>query len=387
MSKIRIESRTEEEKMNSIIGAFLGVIIGDALGMPYEGKSYKEILFSTMRRGVSGFMARQPYYNYATHKQISGKPPATYTDDWQLNRAVAHSLITCGGFSLSVCINYHVSELIKDGANFGASTRSNLDYYRLRFEKGEPFIFRAVEELSGFGLSNGVAVKVMPLALFYNRDPEKLYDIIVKLSAVTHRSREAMLSAYVIAMLMIRLYYQPVGVDCPITNHQRLDLIDYLIENLYIREGKDNEPSRLMRGLLAVRNLIDFGIMSSLSQELKEQKITNEERIMLIRGCMADGCGGDPSFHLGADCACYHSIPFVIAMFLLNPSQFKQGLIDIVNCGDDTDTNGAMLGALLGINLGAKKIPEELSGASLDFRDAGKLATEFFGVMKQSDVL
>ncbi len=386
MSKARDRIRTEEDKLNSIVGAFLGLIIGDALGMPYEGKSPKEIMFSTMRQGVSGFVARQPYYNYETHRQIAGKPPASHTDDWQLNRAVTRSLVACGGFSLSHCVNCHVQELLKDAGNFGASTRSNLDYYRLRFEEREPFIFRAIEELSGVGLSNGVAVKVMPLALFYNRDPEKLYDIVVKLSAVTHRSREAMLSAHVMATLMILLYYYPIGVDSPINDHQRLDLLDYLIENLYIREGKDSEPSRLMRGLLIVRDLIDWGVLSGLSETLKEKSLSNEERALLIRQCMVDG-GGDLSHHIGADCACYHSVPFVIAMFLLNPSQFKQGLIDVVNCGDDTDTNAAMLGALLGINLGAKKIPEELSGASLDFRDAGKLGVELFGLMKQLDIL
>ena len=380
------KTRTEEEKMNAIVGAFLGLIIGDALGMPYEGKSQKEIMFSTMRRGVSGFVARQPYYNHDTQRQVAGKPPASHTDDWQLNRAVAHSLVACGGFSLSHCVNYHVQELLKDAGSFGSSTRNNLDYYRLRFERGEPFIFRAIEELSGFGLSNGVAVKVMPLALFYNRDPEKLYDIIVKLSAVTHRSREAMLSAYVMAMLMISLYYYPIGVDTPINNHLRLELMDYLIEHLYIREGKDNEPSRLMWGLLWVRDLIKSKILSRLSEALQTQPMTNEERALIIRECIIDG-GDNPSCYIGADCACYHSVPFVIAMFLLNPSQFKQGLIDVVNCGDDTDTNAAMLGALLGINLGAKKIPEELSGASLDFRDAGKLGTELFGVMKQLNIL
>jgi hypothetical protein len=53
----------------------------------------------------------------------------------------------------------------------------------------------------------------------------------------------------------------------------------------------------------------------------------------------------------------YHTVPAVIHAWLINPEDFQKALLDIVNCGGDTDTTGAILGAVVGSAVGKEGIP------------------------------
>jgi ADP-ribosylglycohydrolase len=55
----------------------------------------------------------------------------------------------------------------------------------------------------------------------------------------------------------------------------------------------------------------------------------------------------------------YHTVPAVLHAWLINPRNFPEALLDIISCGGDTDTTGAILGGIVGAAVGKQGIPEE----------------------------
>ncbi|MFH1430521.1 MAG: ADP-ribosylglycohydrolase family protein [Candidatus Uhrbacteria bacterium] len=58
-------------------------------------------------------------------------------------------------------------------------------------------------------------------------------------------------------------------------------------------------------------------------------------------------------------CATFDSVPFVLATAARYSQSFRDGVLAAVNAGGDTDSNGAMVGAILGAAHGLCAIPEE----------------------------
>jgi len=55
----------------------------------------------------------------------------------------------------------------------------------------------------------------------------------------------------------------------------------------------------------------------------------------------------------------FHTVPVAIYAWLRHPNGFRSALIEALECGGDTDTVGAIVGALVGCGVGEKKIPPE----------------------------
>ena len=55
----------------------------------------------------------------------------------------------------------------------------------------------------------------------------------------------------------------------------------------------------------------------------------------------------------------YHSVPVALYAWLQSPDDFQTAMVSALNCGGDTDTVGAMVGALAGVSVGSTGIPAE----------------------------
>jgi hypothetical protein len=55
----------------------------------------------------------------------------------------------------------------------------------------------------------------------------------------------------------------------------------------------------------------------------------------------------------------YHSVPVALYAWLRHPNDFRTDLLAVLDCGGDTDTVGAILGALMGAQSGRGAIPKE----------------------------
>jgi hypothetical protein len=63
----------------------------------------------------------------------------------------------------------------------------------------------------------------------------------------------------------------------------------------------------------------------------------------------------------------YHTVPAVLHAWLRHPNDFRQGMREIIGCGGDTDTTGAILGGIIGARVGIAGIPKAWVDNILEF--------------------
>ena len=63
--------------------------------------------------------------------------------------------------------------------------------------------------------------------------------------------------------------------------------------------------------------------------------------------------------HDGVSGYAYHSVPVALYAWLKSPNNFREALASALDCGGDTDTVGAIVGALAGVSAGIGSIPTE----------------------------
>lgn len=184
----------EPIKLDKVLGAFYGVAIGDALGMPVETWTAKEILEKF------GLLTR--YADPKNHKWFSGFKRGVTTDDYQLTEAFAKSLIACKGFNMDEVAIKFVESFSRRNIGWGRSTQTAA----MKISLGENWVSSGKSDDPKAGTGNGVAMKIAPLAMMAylegvslrNRD-EKLHSYFRKaydLAIMTHNKPLGISSAY-----------------------------------------------------------------------------------------------------------------------------------------------------------------------------------------------
>ena len=240
----------------------------------------------------------------------------TYTDDTHMMIGMAESLIKTKGF---------------DGRDMTYTFIRNYELEPFRgYGPGPPHIFRAIragaawdtaaQELYGGGsFGNGSAMRIAPIGVFYHDDPAMLTEVAYKSSQITHAHKlgkeGAALQAYAIALA--------ANLD-PKTAFDQGDFLAKLID--YVEEAVYKEKLDKIKGLLA--------------QPDKARAATE----------------------LGNGIEAFNSVPTAIYSFLIHPDSFAQAVLHAVSLGGDTDTIGAMTGAITGAYLGVESIPNRWRG-------------------------
>lgn len=235
----------------------------------------------------------------------------TYTDDTHMMIGIAESLINSKGFN---------------GKDM-AYTFSN-NYYLEPFRgygPGPPRIFRAIRAgaawdtaarqlYPGGSFGNGSAMRVAPIGVFYHDDMKMLTEVAHKSSEITHAHKlgkdGAALQAYAIALA--------TNLDPQVTL------------------GRSEFLARL-------RDYADEAVY--------------EEKLDRMKGLLAQPDRARAALELGNGIEAFNSVPAAIYSFLVHPDFFTQAVVDAVSLGGDTDTIGAMTGAISGAYLGAEAIP------------------------------
>jgi len=240
----------------------------------------------------------------------------TYTDDTHMMIGVAESLIRTRGF---------------DGENMTQTFVKNYELEPFRgYGPGPPRIFRliragkawdkAAQELyHGGSYGNGSAMRVAPIGVFYYDNPEILREVAHKSSQITHThtlgKEGAAVQAYAIGLATN--LEPPLAVD----QHDFLaKLINYTQDRVY------KEKLNRIKGLLV---------------ESDKARVTTE---------------------LGNGIEAFNSVPTAIYSFLAQPDSFTQAVLYAISLGGDTDTIGAMTGAISGAYLGIESIPNSWKG-------------------------
>jgi len=282
---------------DKFIGCMLGTHAGDALGMPVEGFSHKaiEAEFGEVRDMIPARLG-----------------VGTYTDDTEMMISVAESLVEKRGFDGNDMARRFV-ENYNPSRGYGGGTYQALRLLRsgMRWDAVGERIF------GGGSFGNGSAMRVAPVGVFCYDNPDELRRVAHQSSRITHShilGREgAALQAYAVALA--------VGSDPKV----KLDAEQFL------------------------HKLIQFVL-----PEAKELEIRLERMMDLMGG----SAGREDVIRLlGHDSRIFSSVPTAIYAFLRHYESFEEAVVYAVGLGGDTDTIGAMAGAISGGRHGRSGIP------------------------------
>jgi ADP-ribosyl-[dinitrogen reductase] hydrolase len=176
---------TKITKTEKIRGAIVGLLVGDALGVPYEFHARKEIpYFDEIEfEPPAGF-----------RRAHAGVPVGTYSDDGAQALILLYSLLRCGKFDAANfangLINWYdrgfmaVGHEVFDVGNQTARAIAQLKHGT------EPLLAGGTDAYSN---GNGSLMRVLPLALWHQGSDAELVADAFDQSAVTHRHLRAKL--------------------------------------------------------------------------------------------------------------------------------------------------------------------------------------------------
>lgn len=277
-------------------GAMLGTFTGDALGMPVEGKSSSYI---------------KNHYGNIDNMMEARMGKGTYTDDTQLMISLAESLIRSKGFNGN---NLAQTFLKNYNPNRGYGKGTSIALKNI--QKGIQWDEVGDKVFKGGSFGNGSAMRVAPVGLLFHDNVNKLKEISYKSSIITHSHPLGKEGAAIMAKAIGSLVEKKISEFNPLN---------------YIKE------------------LIFFSSKQKFTQKLKwikENLNKNNTKQTIIK-------------NLGNRSQSFNSVPTAIYIFLQNFRSFKKTVVKAIGLGGDTDTIGAMSGAINGSLLGYKAIPNE----------------------------
>ena len=306
-----------DPRLSRAHGALAGLALGDALGMPTQAMSPEQIRAVYGRiTGLVDADASQPY--------APGMPAGSVTDDTGQALLVA-SLLVRGRGSSSGRVALNAVEfahsllawedsMIERGSLdlLGPSTKAALERVRAG---ADPL------SVGGAGTTNGAAMRVTPIGVAVSTaDPEAFAEAVWSSCRVTHATRQGFQSAALVAAAV------SMGIDAASSSASDVrallwEAVSY-VDSLPEHGAWTPDPDVVA----ATRRAMQLAV-NPASSSLE---------------CLVE--------QVGTSVASAHAIPMAFALLTRDPS--PQALLDAANLGGDTDTIGAIAGAILGAAAG-----------------------------------
>lgn len=337
MHRSHLINKSGRLRIESLEGLFVGTAIGDALGLPLETLAPHQIeqRFGHVTTILDPSSNQLIEANQARRGMIS--------DDTQLTLALAKGLLDPSSVSFTATMDSiareHVAALRETTVGWGGTTKDAVK----RLSAGINWKESGNTAGPGTGKGNGVVMKIAPLAAFaisQNLSPADTLAMVDAICAMTHNSPLAIASAR--AHLAAIQYALLVDAD----NFSPKEFV-----NLVTKVSRESKPQDEETRELSARfeSLAQAGAMDL------DQLIANFG---------------------GGTCYVLNSLPFSYALFLRD-WQSIEALYATVNAGGDTDSNAAMVGALLGALHGKDLFPPEHSAGVADFAAISAVAQSF----------
>jgi ADP-ribosylglycohydrolase len=283
-----------------------GLAIGDALGMPFETHPPTSPALlnwdGTFQSGATN--TRQPQ-----------RQPGEWTDDTKMAMALADSLIISGCYSPAhVSSNYIDWYHSGDLRGIGKTTREAMD----RLIKGHHWNSSGVLHAKG----NGPSMRIAPMGVFYRSSLLTVAEMTRVDAWITHRSQEAQEGAVAVALAVALLAQNKVDKE-------------HLIKPvLHLIQGPESHTT-----LTEAR-------LSELGKFLAE-KPSREAAVQYL-------------IEKGTSAVTEQTVPAAFLCFMVTDS-FKDAVEMAVRAGGDTDTVGAITGALAGTYYGKEQVEPYVS--------------------------
>ena len=291
---------TLADRPDRIRGVLLGTAVGDALGLPAEGMPRRR-----MQKMFSGRWR---------HRFVFGR--GMVSDDTEHAFFTAQCLLA-ESENPDVFARRLARELrwwlLALPAGVGLATLKAC----LRLWTGVP-----LERSGVHSAGNGPALRAAPIGAFFANAPEKIPAFVRASTRLTHTDPKAAIGANAIALLTACI----------------------LRENVITRP----EPEAFLATIQSAGE--SDGEWRALVETLRNamaQDLTVE--------AFAAKIGGER----GVSGYIYHTVPVTIYAWQRHCGDFEATLTAVLNCGGDTDTTGAIAGALAGATVGEGGIPAD----------------------------
>ncbi len=322
-------------RVDRVRGCLLGLAVGDALGAPLEGLSPQQIKthYGRVRNYVDGVQAwkRKPY-----RWRLRG----LYSDDTQQALAITDILLDFQRIDQERLADLYLALMTPKGAFVGAHRGIGRSFRQVlaALERGTP------ARLAGQSTAGiGAAMRIAPISLYFREELSAMFDSVMAASLITHRDVRSLGGALGVVHAVRRL----------VAGEPRDPSLLLWVASDLLKDEK--EIAR--RHSDAVINIGRHG--HSLSQAIARVESLLElprERVFAALVEQANRHGAEPVCRrptMGFPPAC---IPTCLYL-LLTTSSFEEAITEVVNLGGDTDTAGAILGAMAGAYYGVDAIP------------------------------
>lgn len=302
-----VEHETHEPT-SRLRGLLIGTAVGDALGLPAEGLSRQRI--------------QRLFKGHWRHRLIFGR--GLISDDTEHTIFVAQSLLR------------HPDSPERFARRLGWQLRGWL----LSLPAGIGFAtLRAILKLSlGFSPSrsgvysagNGPAMRVAIIGAAFAHDPQRRAAYVAASTRITHTDPKALTGATAIAELSAWITHERLTQRPP---------LDPFVE-LLRRCGAGDRDWQAQ--------------VAAIEQAAQTDQTVAELATTLG---LAKGVSG----------YIYHTVPVVAYAWFRHCGDFRQTLTTVLDSGGDTDTTGAIVGALAGATVGEAGIPAEWQAGIADW--------------------
>lgn len=284
------------ELQRRFTGLLLGTAVGDALGLPAEGLCRTRI------------EQRWPGKKWR-HRFIFGR--GMCSDDTEHTFIVAQALLSHPDDPVAFqhCLAWKLRLwLLGLPAGIGLATLRSIVKLWLGFSPSRSGVFSA---------GNGPAMRSAILGAYFFDDAAKQRQFVSAATRLTHTDPKAETAALAVAEAAAWAIVQ----DGP--------LEDWVARLPHL--GEDEEWAVICRKLAE----------------------------SLARGESVSGFADSIGLKNGVSGYSFHSVPVALFAWARHPGDFRQALESALDCGGDTDTVGAIVGALAGASVGPEGIPAE----------------------------
>jgi len=277
----------------------VGTAVGDSLGMPFE--SYSD----EVHPGLAEWNGE---YTEGAHHKL---PAGSFTDDTEMSIALAESLIEKFAFDPADVAARYLAWSKGTPHGMGGTTRKAMK----ALAGGKSWKESGVVLADPTAIGNGTAMRCAPLGVVFRRDA--LVPCLRTDAEITHRHVEAAAASQAVGLVVAAV----IGSTRPL---ESVDMLEYAAD-----AARHGLPE----------TLVSAGLDKAVQLCKKNLPPADAVAVLGRRGNAAQTVSS------ALYCAAYHSDNFI------------EGVWAAVRGGGDTDTRGAITGAVLGARNGELGIP------------------------------
>lgn len=309
---------------NIIRGAFLGAVVGDALGGPVESLSAAEIKdkFGIIREMTGGGWL--------------GLEPGEWTDDTEMTLDVARGILSNPAYPLEE-IGHNFLRWFQSGPkDIGRTTRESLLNY-MKFGNWREAARMTAQTLNKMD-SNGGLMRTLPVTFGYWNDMQTIAKWSAEICMMTHYSHDSA-TCCIFYNILVRLAAQGGSKRSMVS--RSLELTDGFCKEMNIL------PTKFFWHMI--------------------KSVQKGSSPTLPRGNALDTLAAS-------------------VQSFLDTESFEEALTEVVNRGEDTDTAGCITGGLAGAYYGYSKIPSRWLNVLKKRSDIDNVVQGYLSYLKQKGI-